>query len=55
MVAMTRWLTLSFSLVVRQWEDKKVSLEESPVVRFSRVKRKYTKKDEGTFFMEMFK
>jgi hypothetical protein len=26
------------------WEDKKVLLEENPVLRFARVKRKYTKK-----------
>jgi hypothetical protein len=38
-----------------RWEDKKVLLEENPVVRFPRVKRKYTKKDKCTFFMEMFK
>jgi hypothetical protein len=36
------------------WEDKKVLLEENLVPRFPRVKRKYTKKDKGTFFMEMF-
>jgi hypothetical protein len=36
------------------WENKKVLLEENPVLRFARVKRKYTKKDKGTSFMEMF-
>jgi hypothetical protein len=31
------------------WEDKKVLLEENPILQFLRVKRKYTKKDKGTF------
>ena len=34
------------------WEDKSILLEETPIVRFPRTRRKYTKrKSEGTSFI----